>query len=62
MKYDDLPYDMSLEEIYAPRDADPHDSSLDDDDEYMEEEIVCCRCGRKGPRYEIQDHICSEAA
>ncbi len=57
MIYDDLPYDMSLEEIHG--DIDPPEL---DDVEYMEEEIVCCRCGRKGPRYDIEGHSCAEAA
>jgi len=56
MKYDELPYDMSEDET--------HDDIVPelDDDEYMEEEITCCRCGRKGPRYEIESHSCAEAA
>lgn len=60
MIYDDLPYDMSLEEIYAPRDEDPKDSPFYDNDDYMEEEITCCRCGKIGPRYEIEVHSCAE--
>ena len=52
----ELEHDMSEDEIFGPRDADP---SLDDD-EYMEEEITCSRCRRTGPRYEIEGHSCSE--
>lgn len=54
MFYDDLPYDMSEEEIHGPRE----DHTLDD--EYMEEVISCERCGRKGPRYEIEGHSCAD--
>jgi len=60
MRYDDLQYDMSLEEIYGPRDASP--SPTLDEDEYQEEEITCERCKRTGPRYEIEGHSCGEAA
>ena len=57
-----MQHDMDLAEIYAPRDESPTDSSLYDYDDYMEEEIMCSRCGRAGPRYKIEGHSCGEAA
>ncbi len=56
----DMQHDMDLEEIHTPRDECP--MSTLDDDEYMEEEISCPDCGRRGPRYEIEGHSCGEAA
>ncbi len=56
----ELQHDMDLEELHTPRDESPM-STLDDDD-YQEEVISCTRCGRTGPRYEIEGHSCSEAA
>ncbi len=59
----DMQHDMDLEEIHTPRDTDPSDGwDPRNDDEYLEEVISCVRCGRKGPRYEIEGHSCSEAA
>ena len=58
MKYDDLPYDMSLEEIHEPHSEFP----LPNWDKYQEEVITCTRCGRTGPRYEIEGHSCADEA
>jgi len=60
MWLDDHPYEMSEDEIHEPRDVDlGFDDHLYDEDM---EEITCPRCGRIGPRYEIEGHSCSEPA
>lgn len=59
MFYEDLPYDMSEEEV-RPLEPSVRELSLEHD-LYMEEIIECVDCGREGPRYEIEGHSCGEA-